>query len=90
METKFKRMRVKPETSWIKRAEWELENEELSDFYSKMALKWIHEMKENKKTEEEMANMLDITPRDFHLIIHGMNTQKIEDKYHFYANRETK
>lgn len=65
------RARVKPTTTWISKSKFEIENEEELLACRRIILKIVRYMKDNKMTQKDLAEKLNISPQYINKLLHG-------------------
>ena len=67
------RARVKPTRTWISRSKFEIENEEELLACRKIILRIIRYMKDNKMSQKDLAQKLNVSPQYINKLLHGQD-----------------
>jgi len=67
------RARVKPTTTWISKSRSEIENEEELLACRRIILKIVRYMKDNKMSQKDLAEKLNVSPQYINKLLHGQD-----------------
>lgn len=67
------RARVKPTTTWISKSKFEIENEEELLACRRIILKIVRYMKDNKMTQKDLSEKLNVSPQYINKLLHGQD-----------------
>lgn len=72
-ECKTMRARVKPAETWISKSKFEIENEEELLACRRIILKIVRYMKDNKMSQKDLAEKLNVSPQYINKLLHGQD-----------------
>lgn len=67
------RARVKPTETWISKSKFEIENEEELLACRRIILRIVRYMKDNKMSQKDLAQKLNVSPQYINKLIHGQD-----------------
>ena len=67
------RARVNPKTSWISKSRSEIDNEDELLACRRIILKIVRYMKDNKMSQKDLSQKLNVSPQYIHKLIHGQD-----------------
>lgn len=67
------RARIKPTKTWISKSKFEIENEEEFLACRRIILKIVRYMKDNKMSQKELAEKLNVSPQYINKLLHGQD-----------------
>ena len=67
------RARVKPTKTWISKSKIEIENEEELLACRRIILRIVRYMKDNKMSQKDLANKLNVSPQYISKLLHGQD-----------------